>query len=51
MSPLARRSLAEGIGTFGFVFLGCASAVTNLFPSARYDVLGIALAHGAIAGG
>lgn len=50
MSPLARRSLAEGIGTFGFVFLGCASTVTNLFPSARYDVLGIALAHGAALG-
>jgi len=50
MSPLARRSLAEGVGTFGFVFLGCASTVSTLFPSARYDVLGIALVHGAALG-
>jgi aquaporin Z len=50
MSPLARRSLAEGIGTFGFVFLGCASAVSNLFPVARYDILGIALVHAAALG-
>ncbi len=50
MSPLARRSLAEGLGTFGFVFLGCASAVSNLFPVARYDILGIALVHGAALG-
>jgi aquaporin Z len=50
MSPLARRSLAEGIGTFGFVFLGCASAVSNLFPSARYDTVGIALVHAAALG-
>lgn len=50
MSPLARRSLAEGIGTFGFVFLGAASAVTNFYPTARYDVLGMALVHAAALG-
>ena len=29
---LARRALAESLGTFGFVFLGCASTVANVFP-------------------
>lgn len=50
MSSLARRSLAEAVGTFGFVFLGCASTISNFFPGARYDTLGVALVHGAALG-
>jgi MIP family channel proteins len=47
---LARRALAEGLGTFGFVFLGCASTVANVFPAGRFEILGIALTHGAALG-
>lgn len=50
MSQLVRRSLAEAIGTFGFVFLGCASTISNFFPGARYDTLGVGLVHGAALG-
>jgi MIP family channel proteins len=47
---LARRALAEGLGTFGFVFLGCASTVANVFPTGRFETFGIALTHGAALG-
>ena len=47
---LARRAMAEGVGTFGFVFLGCASAVANVFPTGRFETVGIALAHAAALG-
>jgi aquaporin Z len=44
---LARRALAEAVGTFGFVFLGCAATVADVFPEGRFDTLEIALAHAA----
>jgi aquaporin Z len=47
---LARRALAEAVGTFGFVFLGCASTVANVFPEGRFDLIGIAFAHAAALG-
>jgi len=50
MSPLVRRSIAEAVGVFGFVFLGCASTISNFFPGARYDTLGVALVHAAALG-
>jgi aquaporin Z len=45
MSSLLRRSLAEAVGTFGLVFIGCGSVVSKYFPDANYGVLGIAVAH------
>jgi len=45
MQPLARRALAEGIGTFGFVLIGCFSVIANVFPTGRYETMGIAFAH------
>ncbi len=44
---LARRAIAEGFGTFGFVFLGCAAVMADVFPEGRFDTLEIALAHAA----
>jgi MIP family channel proteins len=46
MSSLVRRSVAELVGTFGFIFLGAGSVVAAQFPAAGYGLLGIALAHG-----
>jgi MIP family channel proteins len=45
MSSLLRRSLAEAVGTFALVFIGCASISSRYFNEANYGVLGIALAH------
>jgi len=45
MPSLLRRSLAEVVGTFGFVFLGCAVVVAKGAPGAAYGLLGIAWAH------
>ncbi len=45
MPSLARRATAEMLGTLALVFFGCGAVVMNSFPSARYGVLGIALAH------
>lgn len=50
MPSLGRRCLAEGVGTFGFVLIGCFSAIANTFPTGRYETLGIALAHAAALG-
>ena len=50
MSSLARRSLAEAVGTCGFVFLGCAVTISNFFPGARYDTVGVAFVHAAALG-
>jgi aquaporin Z len=44
---LSRRALAEAFGTFGFVFLGCAATLADVFPEGRFDTLEIAFAHGA----
>jgi aquaporin TIP len=48
MSSLLRRSLAEGIGTFAFVFIGAGSVASKYFPDASYGFLGIAIAHGLV---
>jgi MIP family channel proteins len=45
MTSLLRRSLAEAVGTFGFVFIGCAAVVAKNAPGAGYGLLGIAWAH------
>jgi MIP family channel proteins len=45
MSSLLRRSLAEAVGTFALVFIGCASIASRYFNEANYGVLGIAVAH------
>lgn len=45
MSSLPRRSIAEAVGTFTFVFIGAGSVASKFFPDAGYGLLGIALAH------
>jgi len=45
MSSLLRRSLAEAVGTFALVFIGCGSVVSKYFPDANYGILGVAVAH------
>jgi MIP family channel proteins len=45
MSSLLRRSLAEAVGTFALVFIGCASISSRYFNEANYGILGIALAQ------
>jgi MIP family channel proteins len=45
MSSLLRRSLAEAVGTFALVFIGCGSVASRYFNEANYGILGIALAH------
>lgn len=45
MSSLLRRSLAEALGTFAFVFIGAASVAGKSAPGAAYGLLGVALAH------
>jgi aquaporin Z len=48
MSSLLRRSVAEAVGTFGFVFIGAGSVVAKSAPSAGYGLLGVALAHAVV---
>ena len=43
MVPLPRRLLAEFIGTFALVFIGCGSVLADNYG--RYGLVGIALAH------
>ncbi|HEX5386897.1 MAG TPA: aquaporin [Gemmatimonadales bacterium] len=46
MPSLSRRLLAEAIGTFGLIFIGCGVVVVNGgFPSSGIGLLGIAVAH------
>ena len=45
MTSLLRRSLAEAVGTFAFVFIGCAVVVGKGATGAGYGLLGIAWAH------
>ena len=46
MPSLARRLVAEALGTFSFVFIGAAVVVVNGgFPNSGIGLLGIALAH------
>jgi aquaporin TIP len=48
MSSLLRRSLAEAMGTFALVFIGCGSVVSKYFPDANYGILGVAVAHASV---
>jgi len=48
MNPLPRRLVAEALGTFGLVFIGCGAVVMSQFPGATYGLLGIAIAHGLV---
>ena len=43
MVPLPRRLLAEFIGTFALVFIGCGSVLAENYG--RYGLVGVALAH------
>jgi aquaporin Z len=45
MPSLLRRSLAEAVGTFMFVFIGAGSVIMKAAPGAGYGLLGIAWAH------
>jgi MIP family channel proteins len=46
MPSLARRLVAEALGTFGLVFVGAAVVVVNGgFPNSGIGLIGIALAH------
>jgi MIP family channel proteins len=45
MSSLLRRSIAEAVGTFALVFIGCGSVASRYFNEANYGILGIAVAH------
>jgi aquaporin Z len=48
MHSLFRRSLAEGLGTFGLVFFGAGAVATQSMPGGGSGILGIALAHGLV---
>lgn len=50
MQPLSRRCLAEGLGTFGFVLIGCGMALAKFFPGMHGDTLALPLAHAAAYG-
>ncbi len=50
MPSLTRRVVAEGVGTFALVFFGCAAVLVNVYPGAKYDLLGIALVHAVVLG-
>ncbi|MEO8636505.1 MAG: aquaporin [Gemmatimonadales bacterium] len=45
MISLARRCVAEALGTFAFIFIGCGAAVTSILPGGSPGLMGIALAH------
>jgi MIP family channel proteins len=49
MPSLARRLVAEALGTFGLVFVGAAVVVVNGgFPNSGIGLLGISLAHAVV---
>jgi MIP family channel proteins len=46
MSPsLARRAVAEMLGTGFLIFFGCSAVVMNNFPDNRFGTMGIAIVH------
>lgn len=48
MPSLFRRSVAELLGTFAFVFIGAGSVASKYFPEATYGIFGVAVAHGLV---
>ncbi|HKV73792.1 MAG TPA: aquaporin [Gemmatimonadales bacterium] len=48
MVPLSRRLVAEFLGTFALIFIGCGSVIADSY--ARFGLLGIALAHALVLG-
>jgi len=45
MSSLARRAIAEMVGTAFLVFFGCGSIIMNNYDGAKFNIFGIALIH------
>ena len=45
MSSLARRAIAEMIGTGFLVFFGCGAIIMDVFPGGGFHVFGIAMVH------
>lgn len=50
MTALPRRCVAEALGTFALIFIGCGAVVTSSLPGAGFGLLGIALAHALVLG-
>jgi MIP family channel proteins len=45
MSSLARRAVAEMLGTGFLIFFGCGSVIMTAFDGAKYGVFGVAVVH------
>lgn len=45
MSSLARRAIAEMIGTGFLVFFGCGAIIMNNYDGAKFNIFGIAIIH------
>ena len=45
MSSLARRAVAEMIGTGFLIFFGCGAMIMNNYEGAKYNLFGIAMVH------
>ena len=50
MIALPRRCVAEALGTFALVFIGCGAVVISTLPGAGFGLLGVALAHALVLG-
>ena len=48
MTPLPRRLAAEFTGTFALVFFGAAAGIADAYPSAKWGIMGVALAHAVV---
>ena len=48
MASMVRRSVAEAVGTFALVFVGCGSVVERTASGASAGLIGVALAHGLV---
>ena len=48
MASLTRRLTAEAFGTFGLVFIGCASVVVTGIVGGDGGILGVAIAHAVV---
>jgi MIP family channel proteins len=45
---LLRRAVAEALGAFGLVFIGCGAVVATALPDTDFGLLGVALAHAVV---